>query len=523
MRMSSLHAPTTKEAPKEAEVPSHALMLRAGFIRKEAAGIYSLLPLAVRVVQKISTIVREELDRAGAQEVNLPTIQPAELWQESGRWEQYGPELLRVKDRKGADFCYAPTAEEVIVSLVRRDVSSYRQLPLNLYQIANKFRDEIRPRAGLMRGREFVMKDAYSFDVDDEAAGRSYDAMFEAYHRIFERCGLAFKPVEADTGAIGGSRSHEFQVLADNGEDSIVSCSGCGYTANVEKAELRRPHTAYEASAATGEPVAVGTPGKRSIEDVAAFLKMKKKKILKSLLFDTEGGPVMALIRGDYELNEFKLKAALGVETLDMNVGGHASGDDSALNFGFLGPVGLPENIRIVADDSVRGMDDFVCGANAPDQHLTGVQLGHLSISDTLDLRIAKNKDRCGRCGGTFAFFRGIEVGHVFFLGTKYSAPMKCTVLDQEGTERAMVMGCYGIGITRIMAAAIEQNHDNFGIKWPVPLAPYEVTVIPVNGDDEAVVAHAKRYYDAMLAAGIQVVLDDREARPGAKFKDADL
>jgi len=521
--MSQLHAPTTKETPKEAEVPSHALMLRAGFIRKEAAGIYSLLPLAVRVVHKISRIVREELDRAGAQEVVLPTIQPAELWQESGRWEQYGPELLRVHDRKGADFCYAPTAEEVITALVRRDVNSYRQLPLNLYQVAGKFRDEMRPRAGLMRGREFVMKDAYSFDVDEEAAGLAYDAMYDAYHRIFERCGLAFRPVEADTGAIGGSRSHEFQVLADTGEDSIVSCGNCGYTANVEKAELRRPEAPFTAEAPTTEPTSVDTPDKKTIEDVAAFLKTKKKKVLKSLLFETESGPVMALIRGDYELNEVKLKALLDVEQLEMKGDAPAPGGEGGMAYGFLGPIGLPTSVRVVADDSVRGMSDFVCGANAFDKHLTGVQTGHLPITETHDLRLAKNKDRCGRCGGSFAFFRGIEVGHVFFLGTKYSEPMKCTFLDQDGEEKPMVMGCYGIGITRIMAAAIEQNHDDWGIQWPLPLAPYEAAVIPLNGDDDEVVSLARQYYDELRQAGIEVVLDDREARPGAKFKDADL
>lgn len=528
MRMSALHVPTVKEVPKEAEIPSHALLLRAGFIRKEAAGIYSYLPLAMRTIHKVANIVREELNRAGAQEVLLPMIQPSELWQESGRWEQYGPELLRVKDRKGADFCYAPTAEELIVSLVRRDVKSYRQLPLNLYQVGWKFRDEIRPRAGLMRGREFLMKDAYSFDVDDEAAGRSYDAMYDAYHRIFERCGLDFRPVEADTGAIGGSRSHEFQVLADTGEDSIVSCNKCGYTANVEKAELWRPTETTLELAAQGEAELerVDTPGAKTVEQVAAFLRVKKKKVLKSVLFDSDQGLVMALVRGDRELNEIKLKAALGADWLETKVADDVLevGDGQEVYPGYLGPIGLPGTIRLVADDSVRTMADFVCGANAKDQHYRGANLGRdVVISETFDLREARGKDRCGRCGGTFQFFRGIEVGHVFFLGTKYSAPMKCNVLDQEGAERPMVMGCYGIGVTRIMAAAIEQNHDKWGIRWPIPIAPYEVAVLPLNADEDAVVSTAQELYQGLLAAGVEAVLDDRQMRPGGKFNDADL
>ncbi len=519
MLMSRLHIPTLKDAPKEAEIPSHILLTRGGYIRKEAAGIYSYLPLAVRVLHKISRIVREELDRAGAQEVLLPTIQPSELWAESGRWEQYGPELLRVSDRKNNDFCYAPTAEEVITALVRRDVKSWRQLPVNLYQVGTKFRDEIRPRAGLMRGREFIMKDGYSFDVDDEAAGKSYDAMFDAYHRIFERCGLAFRPVEADTGAIGGSRSHEFQVLAETGEDSIVSCKSCNYTANVEKAEIARAHANPELAAqGEAELTLVDTPGQKRVEDVAAFLKVKKKKIMKSLLFDSDKGPVLALIRGDYELNDLKLKAVVGASELTLNEG---KGD---WEHGFIGPINTPGSVTIVADDSVRNLADFVCGANAADKHYTGVNLGRdVALTETHDLRVAKNKDRCGRCQGTFQFFRGIEVGHVFFLGTKYSKAMKCTYLDQEGSDREMVMGCYGIGVSRIMAAAIEQNHDKWGMQWPVPLAPYEALVLPLNNDDEAVVETGKRLYRELQDAGIEVVLDDRDIRPGGKFKDGDL
>ena len=527
MKFSNLHLPTLKEAPKDAEIPSHELLVRGGYIRKEAAGVYSYLPLAVRVIRKIEDIIAEEMDAAGAQQVLLPTVQPAERWQESGRWEQYGPELLRFVDRKNTDFCYAPTAEELIVSLVRRDVQSYRQLPVNLYQIQTKFRDELRPRAGLMRGREFIMKDAYSFDVDDEAAGKTYDAMFTAYQRIFERCGLDYRPVEADTGAIGGSRSHEFQVLAETGEDRIVSCPSCGYTANVEKAELKRS-TANPALEAQGEASSalVDTPGQKTIEDVASFLKVKKKQVLKAILFDSDKGVVMALIRGDHELNEFKLKSVLDAEWVELKTDGDFGPEGTRLFPGYMGPVGLPRglHIRVVADDSVRGMADFVCGGNAPEKHYTGVNLGRdLALQETHDLRVAKNSDPCGRCGSKFRFFRGIEVGHVFFLGTKYSAPMNCTYLDQDGQTHPMVMGCYGIGVTRIMAAAIEQNHDQHGIQWPVPLAPYEVAVLALGIDNDELMGHATAIYDSLRKAGVEVVLDDRDVRPGGKFKDADL
>ena len=531
MRMSALHVPTLKEAPKEAEVPSHALLLRAGYIRKEAAGIYSFLPLAMRTLHKIERILREELDRSGAQEVLLPTIQPAELWVESGRWEKYGPELLRIKDRKDAEFCYSPTAEEVIVALVRRDVRSYRQLPLNLYQVNTKFRDEIRPRAGLMRGREFIMKDGYSFDVDEEAAGKTYQAMYDAYHRIFRRCGLAFRPVEADTGAIGGSRSHEFQVLADTGEDSIVSCDTCSYTANVEKAELARSTAALGGGPGptNAAPMrTVETPGKRTVEEVAAFLKVPATQIVKTLLFMADGKPIAALVRGDYELNPVKLKAVTGATVLEM-----ATEDEvrriTGAPVGFAGPVELAGKVPLYADDSLRGLVDpdstgWVCGANAADTHHVGVNIGRdVRIETTYDLRLAGNGDPCGRCGGAFRFFRGIEVGHVFFLGTKYSKPMKCNFLDASGEEKPMVMGCYGIGVTRIMAAAIEQNHDGDGIKWPVPLAPYEALVLALNQDEPDVVQTAQRVYEELGARGFETVLDDRDLRPGAKFKDADL
>jgi len=527
MKFSNLHLPTLKEAPKDAEIPSHELLVRGGYIRKEAAGVYSYLPLAVRVIRKIEAIIAQEMDAAGAQQVLLPTVQPAERWQESGRWEQYGPELLRFVDRKNTEFCYAPTAEELIVSLVRRDVQSYRQLPVNLYQIQTKFRDELRPRAGLMRGREFIMKDAYSFDVDDEAAGKTYDAMYAAYQRIFERCGLEYRPVEADTGAIGGSRSHEFQVLADTGEDRIVSCGSCGYTANVEKAELKR-FNANPGLDAQGEEALtlVDTPDQKTIEDVAGFLKVKKKKVLKAVLFDSDKGVVMALIRGDHELNEFKLKTVLDVDRLELKTDGDFGPAAARLYPGYLGPVGLPEGMQVtlIADDSVRGMADFVCGGNAPDKHYTGVNWSRdIDLQETHDLRVAKNADPCGRCGAKFRFFRGIEVGHVFFLGTKYSEPMGCTYLDQDGQDHPMVMGCYGIGVTRIMAAAIEQNHDHHGIQWPVPLAPYEVSILALGTDNEELMEHAQGIYGSLRESGVEVVLDDRDVRPGGKFNDSDL
>ena len=517
MRASLLHAPTMKEAPKEAEVPSHVLLLRAGYIRKEAAGVYSYLPLAIRTLAKITRIIREELERAGAQEVLLPTVHPAELWQESGRWEKYGPELLRFKDRKGAEFCYSPTAEEVITSLVRRDVRSYRQRPINLFQVATKFRDEIRPRAGLMRGREFIMKDGYSFDADEEGASRTYQSMYDAYHRIFQRCGLAFRPVEADTGAIGGSRSHEFQVLADTGEDSIVSCGTCGYTANVEKGELQRP-TGALVGVAGGKHVLVPTPGKKSIEDVGRFLKLPASRILKTLYFDTEVGSALVLIRGDRELNEIKLRAVLGAAWVRLKT-------DGELPTGYMGPVGLPAGFsaRILADDSVRTLSDFACGANEDGAHLTGVELADLKLAETHDLSLAQGGDPCGRCGGTLAFFRGIEVGHVFFLGTKYSKAMHCNYLDASGQENPMVMGCYGIGVTRIMAAAIEQNHDAGGIQWPVPLAPFEVVLLPLQAEDAEVQSVTESLYASLRASGVDVLWDDRPLRPGQKFADADL
>lgn len=519
MRLSQVFAPTLKETPKEAEVVSHKLLLRAGYIRKLAAGIYNFLPLGIRSVRKVEAIVREELDRAGAQEVLMPAVQPASVWKESGRWDYYGSELLRFKDRKGGDFCMGPTHEEVITDLVRGEVRSYRQLPLNLYQIQSKFRDELRPRAGLMRGREFIMKDAYSFDVDEDAAKASYHVMYDAYRRIFDRCGLEYRPVEADTGNIGGNLSHEFQVLADTGEDAIVSCADCEYTANVEKAEIQAPSAPAPEAAA---PLArVETPNVRTIDEVAAFLERAPTTIVKSVLFVADDTPVLVLMRGDLEVNEVKVKAALGATTL------HLANDATVVEVtgapvGFAGPV--ETKLRVLADPTVAQISDGVVGANAADAHLTGFHLGRdVPQAEITDLRLAGAGDACGRCGGTFAYFRGIEVGQVFYLGTKYSEAMGARFLDEEGNEQPMQMGCYGIGITRVLSAAIEQHHDDRGIIWPMALAPFHVIVLPLQMNDDAVVAEAERIYAELKSAGIEVLIDDRDARAGSKFADADL
>ncbi len=520
MRLSRYHAPTLREAPRDAEVRSHELLVRAGFIRQLAAGIYNLMPLGLRTVTKIANIVREEMNRAGAAEVLMPAVQPGDLWSESGRWEKYGPELLRFQDRKGNDFCLGPTHEEVIVDLVRRDVRSYKQLPLNLYQIQAKFRDEIRPRAGLMRGREFMMKDAYSFDVDDAAAHESYQAMFAAYERIFERCGLAFRAVEADTGNIGGSLSHEFQVLAETGEDAIVSCPDCGYTANVEMAELPSASPA-EPAASGAAPVVVDTPGKHTVEDVCGFMEASPERLIKTLILDVDGEPVAALVRGDRELNPLKVKRLYGADSAELAHDGIVT-EVTGAPVGFAGPVAL--GIPVVADPEVMALTDAICGANSGDQHLSGVIPGlHFQPAHVTDLRMAQDGDGCARCGGTLKAYRGIEVGHVFFLGTKYSEAMDCTFLNAEGKSKPMVMGCYGIGVTRIMAAAIEQHHDDNGIAWPMALAPFEVAVIPLGkpGDEASEVAAG--LYQELLDSGVEAILDDRKERPGVKFNDAEL
>ena len=525
MRQSRMLIPTLREVPAEAEVVSHKLLLRAGMIRQVARGIYDFLPLGVRILRKVERIIREEMTRAGAQEVLLPAVCPAELWQESGRWDRYGKELLRIKDRNDRDFCFGPTHEEVITDLVRREVRSYRELPLNLYQIQVKFRDEVRPRFGLMRGREFIMKDGYSFHVDRADCDREYDNMFQAYSRVFDRCGLRYRPVEADTGAIGGSRSHEFQVLAESGEDAIVSCDGCAYAANIEKAAIAVPAAAGDASSTDAPPAReVATPAKRTVEEVAEFLKLPTDRFIKTLLYKVDGGEiVVALVRGDHTLSDAKLKDALGVQALELAPESDVERVTGA-PVGFAGPVGMPGNPRVVADHALRGVRDAVSGANRADAHVTGIsQSRDFPQATFADLRVAAAGDRCPQCGGTFTVQRGIEVGQVFYLGTKYSAAMKATVLDPDGNERVLEMGTYGIGVTRTIAAAIEQNHDDAGIIWPMPLAPFHVVVVPVNANDERLRSTAETIYTELAARGVEVLLDDRDERPGVKFKDADL
>ncbi|MSQ47743.1 MAG: proline--tRNA ligase [Deltaproteobacteria bacterium] len=522
MRYRHTFIPTLRHDPAEAEVVSHKLLVRAGMIRQVARGIYDFLPLGLRVVRKVEAIVREELNRAGAQEILMPAVCPAELWQESGRWEQYGKELLRIKDRHDREFCIGPTHEEIVTDIVRREIRSYRDLPLNLYQIQTKFRDEVRPRFGLMRGREFIMKDAYSFHTDLADCQREYQNMFDAYRRIFDRCGLMYRPVEADTGSIGGTLSHEFQVLAESGEDAIVSCHKCQYAANVEKAEL----SLSSAQPPVLSPQAltkVHTPDQRTIDEVATFLGEAPNRFIKTLVYVTDTGTVVAaLIRGDQELSEAKLKTALGCQWV-------ALADEATVvkatnaPIGFAGPIGI--KATVLSDWSLRGGAHLICGANERDYHLTGLDLGReVSALTFADLRQARAGDPCPRCpDGTFTAHRGIEVGQTFYLGTKYSKALGATYQDAQGQDHLIEMGCYGIGITRTVAAAIEQNHDANGIQWPLALAPATVTIIPVNSNDETMRQAAENLYTTLLAAGVEVMLDDRDERPGVKFKDADL
>ena len=522
MRYSQYFIPTVKETPSDAEVISHQLMLRAGMIRRLAAGIYNYLPLGLRSIRKVEAIVREEMNRAGAIEMLMPAVQPAELWKESGRWEFYGKELLRFKDRKDNEFCMGPTHEEVVTDLIRKEVRSYRQLPINLYQVQGKFRDEIRPRFGLMRGREFIMKDAYSFDVNEGGADVSYAKMYKAYRRIFERCGLKFRAVEADTGSIGGTSSHEFMVLADSGEDAIVSCSACEYAANMEKAESRASAAGEHADQRPLERVT--TPGKKSVEEVASFLGVSGSQVVKTLVLLADDEPVVALLRGDYDLNEIKLKNHLGCAEIEL------AGDDLVLKVtgaptGYAGPIGLQAKVKVVADLSLQGMHNFVVGANAADTHLKNVNLGRdLQVDAFVDIRNVVLGDACPRCAsGALEIWRGIEVGHVFKLGTKYSQALKATYLDADGKEQIIYMGCYGIGIGRTVAACIEQNHDENGIIFPIPIAPFQCIVSALSAKDDTVKDAAEAIYQELLEAGIEVLLDDRDERPGFKFKDADL
>lgn len=520
MRYSQAYIPTRREDPADAEVVSHRLLLRAGYIRMLARGVYSFLPLGKRVVRKIEGIIREEMDRAGGLEVFLPSVQPAELWEESGRWDHYGPELMRFEDRKGSRFCYGPTHEEVITDLIRGEVRSYKQLPLNLYQIQTKFRDEIRPRAGLMRGREFVMKDAYSFDVSLAKAQDSYESMRVAYNRMFDRMGLEFRMVEADTGAIGGSSSHEFQVLAQSGEDLITACTGCDYAANVEMTELRAPEVGAEA----GDRAAlerVATPGKKTVADVTRFLKVEAKDLVKTVILVVDGETIAVLVRGDHDVNPFKVQRLLGANVVAL-ASESTVREATGAPVGFAGPIGL--SCRVLADNAVRPMAGFVAGGNEADVHVINVQHGRdFEVGQWADLRLAGEGDPCPRCGEPLATFRGIEVGHIFVLGTKYSESMGAMFLDEQGDTQPIQMGCYGAGVTRILAAAIEQNHDDHGIIWPMPIAPYEVHIVMLGRATDDLTAASTKIHDELETLGIEVLLDDRNERPAVKFKDADL
>ena len=517
LRWSTLLIPSLREVPAEAEVISHQLMIRAGMLRKLAAGVYSFLPLGWRVIKKIEAIVREEMDRQGAQELNLPALQPAELWQESGRWDFYGPELMRLQDRHRRDFCLGPTHEEVITDLVRRDVKSYRNLPLNLYQIQTKFRDEIRPRFGVMRGREFIMKDAYSFDRDVAGLDQSYEKMRHAYCQIFARCGLNYVAVEADSGSIGGSSSHEFMVLAESGEDSVAHCPSCKYAANVEKAEYY-----FATSEVMPVPVAsaeeVHTPGQKTIVDVAGYLKVVPQQIIKTVVMVTEKEYVAVLVRGDREVNPTQVKNALQAETVNL-----AGSEAPGFTPGYVGPVGL-SGVKILCDAEVAAMDDAVCGANKEDHHLIHVCPGADFTPDIVGaFRLVQNGDACPRCQREMEILRGIEVGHIFKLGTKYSEAMQASYLDEQMQQHPFVMGCYGIGIGRTMAAAIEQNNDANGILWPVAIAPYHVDIIPVKASDPELMKLAEAIYRELIDCDIETLLDDRDERAGVKFMDADL
>ena len=529
MRLSKMYVRTLRELPAEAEIPSHILLLRTGMIRKLASGIYGFMPLGWRSLHKIENIIREEMDKSGAQEILMSAIQPAELWEESGRWSAYGPELWRIKDRNGRDFCLGPTHEEIFTDIVRDGVSSYRQLPLNLYQIQHKYRDEARPRFGLMRSREFIMKDAYSFDKDQEGLDKSYDDMYDAYTRIFTRCGLTFRPVEADSGAIGGNASHEFTALSEVGESDIAYCESCSMAANVEKAACRDAEPSPESEAML-ELQEVHTPGTKTSEEVAGFLNIDKTKTIKALLFekyDEDGkadGYVAAFVRGDRDLNMIKLVNALNIPEHAI-----AFADESKLEAaigavgGFTGPIGL-HDCTVVVDSELVGLKNLCAGACKLDHHILNVNYGRDYEGDIVtDLKVLKEGDPCPVCGAPIKHTRGIEVGQVFKLGTKYSKAMNAIYKDENQQDHPLVMGCYGIGVSRTLAAVIEQHHDEDGIIWPVSVAPYHVIVTLVKPKDEEQAKLAEEIYQSLLVAGVEAVIDDRDERPGVKFKDADL
>ena len=527
MKLSKMHIKTLREVPAEAEIPSHILLIRTGMIRKLASGIYGFMPFGWRSVRKIEDIIRSEMDKAGGQEIHMSAIQPAELWQESGRWFAYGPELWRVKDRNGRDFCLGPTHEEIFTDIIRNDVSSYRQLPMNLYQIQTKYRDEARPRFGLMRSREFIMKDAYSFDRDFEGLDKSYDDMYKAYEKIFTRCGLTFRPVEADTGAIGGSNSHEFTALSEVGESEIAYCEKCSMAATTERAEC------VDAPADTEEMLPmeeVNTPGTKTIEAVADFLGMPQTKTIKALLFvtyDEEGNEkeyVAAFVRGDRELNMTKLINALNIPEHAIEFADEAKmSQKTGCVGGFTGPVGL-HDCKVVVDSELTGLRNLCAGANKENYHVKNVNYGRDYKGDIVtDLKLLKEDDPCPVCGAPVKHARGIEVGQVFKLGTKYSQAMNAVYKDENQQDRLIVMGCYGIGVTRTLSAIVEQHHDENGIIWPMSVAPYHVIITLVKPGDETQEAVAEEIYSRLSDAGVEVLLDDRDERPGVKFKDADL
>ena len=528
MKLSKMHLKTLREVPNEAEIPSHILLLRSGMIRKLVSGVYGFMPLGWRSVCKIQDIIRQEMDAAGGQEIHMSAIQPAELWQESGRWGAYGPELWRVKDRNGREFCLGPTHEEIFTDIVRNDISSHRQLPVNLYQIQTKYRDEARPRFGLMRSREFIMKDAYSFDKDYEGLDQSYQDMYEAYEKIFTRCGLTFRPVEADTGAIGGSNSHEFTALSEVGESEIAYCEHCSMAATVERAECVDAEPQNDVEMLPMEEV--HTPGTKTIEDVAAYLKLEKSQTIKALLFVTydedgkENGYVAAFVRGDRELNMTKLVNALNIPEHSIEFADEEKmGAVTGCVGGFTGPVGL-HDCKIIVDSELPGLKNLCAGACKEDHHLINVNYGRDYEGDIIvDIKTLAEGDPCPVCGAPVKHARGIEVGQVFKLGTKYSESMGATYKDENQKDQPIVMGSYGIGVTRTLAAVVEQNHDENGIIWPMSVAPYHVIITVMKPDDEQQAEAAERIYNEVIRSGAEVLMDDRKERPGVKFKDADL
>ena len=524
MLATKLYAPTLREVPSDADVVSQQLMLRAGFMRKTANGLYSFLPLGWRSIKKIEAIVREEMDRASAQEIMMPILQPAEIWKESGRWKAYGAEMMRINDRHDNEFCLGPTHEEMITTLVKNEINSYRQLPVNLYQIQSKFRDERRPRYGLMRSREFIMKDAYSFDVDEAGLEESYKSMYDAYTRIFNRCGLTFRPVEADSGAIGGSGTHEFMAIAEAGEADIVYCTKCDYAANIE---IGKPGIIKQDEEALQELSVVDTPNASTIEAVAEMLNLPLHKTIKAVVFSIDGKVVLAIVRGDHEVNEVAVQHAV-LGSVEPEMATSEELEKVGLTAGFISPVGLQQTdeFAIVVDESVMETYNVCGGANKKDAHYVNINPKRdFNVADIIvaPIRLITKDDVCPKCGGALEHAKGIEVGQVFKLGTKYSEALQATFLDQNGRPNPMIMGCYGIGVSRTLAAAIEQYHDENGIIWPRSIAPFEAVIVPINAKDEALMSTSHTIYTVLKDAGIDVLLDDRKDRAGVKFKDADL